>query len=76
MLSVQQTKLQRDYFGTTKTLLRVQEVSQLLHVHENTVRRWSNQGIIKAYRIGPRRDRRYKQDDIRTFLTIENRERL
>lgn len=74
MFKVQQTTLQRDYFNTTTTLLRVQEVSQLLHVHENTVRRWSNQGILKAYRLGPRRDRRYKQDDIAALLTIENRD--
>lgn len=73
MLKVQQTTLQSSYFDTTKTLLNVHEVSQLLHVHENTLRRWSDQGIIKAYRIGPRHDRRYKQEDIAALLIMESR---
>ena len=45
-------------------MLTVREVSQLLHVHSNTLRRWSDQGIIKAYRIGPRGDRRFRAEDI------------
>ena len=49
-------------------MLSTAEVSRLLHVHPNTLRRWSNNGIIKAYRIGPRGDRRFRQDDIDRFL--------
>jgi len=49
-------------------MLTVREVSRLLHVHPNTLRRWSDNGIIKAYYIGPRADRRFKQDDITRFL--------
>ena len=49
-------------------MLSTTEVSQLLHVHPNTLRRWSNKGIIKTYRIGPRADRRFRQDDIDRFL--------
>jgi excisionase family DNA binding protein len=45
-------------------MLRIGKVSQLLHVHPNTVRRWSEKGIIKAYRIGIRGDRRFKREDI------------
>ena len=45
-------------------MLTVSEVSQLLHVHCNTLRRWTEQGIIKAYRIGPRGDRRFRAEDI------------
>jgi excisionase family DNA binding protein len=44
-------------------------VAQMLHIHINTVRRWSNQGILKPYRIGPRGDRRFVRDDIAYFLT-------
>ena len=50
------------------SMLTVREVSQLLHVHSNTLRRWSDQGIIKAYRIGPRGDRRFKREDIALLL--------
>ena len=53
-------------------MLTVKEVSKMLHVHSNTLRRWSDRGIIKAYRIGPRGDRRYKVDDILSLLEKEN----
>jgi len=49
-------------------MLTISEVAQLLNVHINTVRRWSNQGILKSYRIGSRGDRRFRQDDIDGFL--------
>ena len=54
-------------------MLTANEVALLLKVHVNTVRRWSNQGILKAYRIGPRGDRRFRKEDILHFLT-ENTE--
>ncbi len=53
-------------------LLNVVEVSEILHVHPNTLRRWSDQGIIEAYRFGPRRDRKFKQQDITRFVTEYN----
>jgi excisionase family DNA binding protein len=49
-------------------LLTVRQTSRLLNVHPNTVRRWSDQGIIKSYRIGPRGDRRFKWEDINRLL--------
>ena len=52
----------------TSTMLTASEVAHLLNVHINTIRRWSNRGIIKAYRIGPRGDRRFQKEDIAGFL--------
>lgn len=49
-------------------MLTISEVAHLLSVHINTVRRWSNQGILKAYRIGSRGDRRFRQEDVANFL--------
>ena len=49
-------------------MLTVSDVARLLNVHINTIRRWSNQGILKAYRIGSRGDRRFQQEDITNFL--------
>jgi len=49
-------------------LLTVREVARLLHVHPNTLRRWSNDGRIKAYRITARGDRRFKREEIERFL--------
>ena len=60
--------------GSTNTMLTVREVSQLLHVHSNTLRRWSDQGVLKAYRIGPRGDRRFRPEDIAVLLLEQTRE--
>ena len=50
------------------SVLTVRDVARLLNIHINTVRRWSNQGVLKAYRIGPRGDRRFKREDIALLL--------
>ena len=54
-------------------MLTVSDVARLLNVHVNTVRRWSNQGILKAYRIGSRGDRRFQEEDIVGFLLQESK---
>jgi excisionase family DNA binding protein len=52
-------------------LLTTSGVADILHLHINTVRRWSNQGILKPYRIGPRGDRRFMRDDVLNFLATQ-----
>jgi len=49
-------------------MLTTGDVSHLLNIHVNTVRRWSNDGLLKAYRLGPRGDRRFKVKEIDSFL--------
>ena len=49
-------------------MLTTGEVARVLAVHAGTVRRWSNHGLLKAYRIGPRGERRFRRDDITVFL--------
>ena len=49
-------------------MLRLGEVARMLGVHVNTVRRSTNRGILEAYSIGPRGDRRFRQQDIDNFL--------
>ena len=51
--------------------LRVGDVTKLLSIHANTLRRWSDLGAIKTIRLGPRGDRRYKLEDIVSFLSAE-----
>jgi excisionase family DNA binding protein len=51
------------------SMLTVQDVAELLNVHVNTVRRWSDNNILKAYRITKRGDRRFRKEDISTFLS-------
>jgi len=52
----------------TNSLLTTSETASLLHVHINTVRRWSNLGILKSFRIGLRGDRRFLKEDVDKFL--------
>ena len=49
-------------------VLGVEVAARLLHIHPNTLRRWSKDGRIQAYRIAPRGDRRFKQEEITRFL--------
>jgi excisionase family DNA binding protein len=53
-------------------LMTVREVAELLHVHPNTLRRWSNNGMLMTYRINSRGDRRYKREEIVRFLAELN----
>jgi len=57
----------------TGGMLTVSEVAQLLYVHSNTLRRWTEKGMIKAYRIGPRGDRRFRREDIDVLLPGNNK---
>ena len=50
-------------------MLATSEVARLLNVHINTIRRWSNQGTLKSYRIGSRGDRRFRREDVTSFLS-------
>jgi len=50
-------------------LLTVRDVARLLRVHNNTVRRWSDRGLLQSYRIGPRNERRFKRDDLVAFIS-------
>jgi excisionase family DNA binding protein len=53
-------------------MLTVKDVARLLNIHVNTARRWSDEGILKSYRITRRGDRRFKQEDIARFLAEYN----
>lgn len=56
------------FSNEAESLLTVREVAQLLHIHNNTVRRWSDEGLLKTYRISRRGDRRFKREDVNRFL--------
>ncbi len=56
-------------------MLTVRDVARLLHVHVNTVRRWSDLGLLKTYRIGNRGDRRFTPQDVSEFLETSHKGR-
>ena len=53
-------------------MLTVGEVSTLLHIHPNTLRRWADKGLIKSFCITPRGDRRFNSQDVDEFLNLMN----
>jgi excisionase family DNA binding protein len=54
--------------GKNSSMLTTTEVAHLLHVHPNTVRRWANEGLLPVYRLGTRGDRRFKPEEVETFI--------
>jgi len=54
-------------------LLTLTEAAQVLKVHPNTLRLWDKKGILKAVRIGVKRVRRYKKEDIERFINSKNK---
>ena len=49
-------------------LLTLKQTSELLNVHPNTLRQWDEKGVLKAVRIGVRRDRRYHREDVMKIM--------
>jgi len=52
----------------TDATLSVARAAQVLGVHPNTIRSWSDAGRLRYYRINPRGDRRYRLSDLHRFL--------
>ncbi len=52
-------------------LLTLEQVSELLQVHPNTLRNWDRDGTLKAIRIGSRKLYRYKKEEIEKFIDNE-----
>ena len=51
-------------------LLTLEEASAYLKCHPNTLRSWDRKGILPAIRIGERKARRYKKEDLEKFLQM------
>lgn len=49
-------------------LMTVEDVANFLKVTPTTVRRWTNSGQLKCYRIGNKNERRFDKQDILTYL--------
>lgn len=50
--------------STWSPLLTIEQTSQILNVSPWTLRQWDKLGKLKALRVGTRKDRRYKKEDI------------
>jgi len=52
-------------------MLTTGEVARFLSVHPSTVRLWNNLGELRAYRIGPRGERRFLPKDVDALLRTD-----
>ncbi len=53
-------------------LLTIKQVSELLNIHPNTLRRWCEEGKIPVVRVTTRGDRRFRKEDIQHYLDSLN----
>lgn len=49
-------------------LLNIKEAADVLNVSEMTLRRWTNAGSLHCYRIGGKRERRFRIQDLEDYL--------
>lgn len=54
-------------------LLAVDEVARFLGVHSSTVRRWERMGLLQSHAIGPRKNLRFRQEDVLSFVDKSTR---
>ena len=49
-------------------LLDISEAARFLNVSETSLRRWTNAGALPCLRVGRRRERRFRRDDLLAFM--------
>src|SRR5437899_2404046 len=49
-------------------LLDIRQAAALLHVSAASLRRWTNAGLLASFRVGGRRERRFRRADLLAFL--------
>ncbi len=49
-------------------LLNIKEAAEFLNVSEMTVRRWTNGGKLRCFRVGGKRERRFKFQDLHAYI--------
>ena len=49
-------------------LMTIKDVSKFLKVNETSIRRWTNMGRLKCYRVGNKKERRFDKKDVMRYL--------
>ena len=49
-------------------MLSIGQVAKIFGIHADTLRNWERKGMLSPLRVGPRQDRRYKQEDIEAVV--------
>lgn len=51
-----------------RRLIGIKEAADMLDVSPLTLRRWDDKGILKAVRVGTRRDRKYDLEELEKLI--------
>ena len=52
-------------------LLDIKQAAQFLNVSETSLRRWTNDGRLACFRVGRKRERRFRRADLVAFLETQ-----
>lgn len=53
-----------------REILTIREVAELFGVHQQTLRRWDEEGKLKAVRVGKFGHRKYRKADVDKLLEV------
>jgi excisionase family DNA binding protein len=54
--------------------LTIAEAAEFLHVSQTSLRRWTNSGKLRSFRVGGRHERRFLMDDLLAFMSSLGRQ--
>ncbi len=54
--------------GADEKLLNIKQAARLMNVSEISLRRWTDRGMLPCLRLGARRERRFREADLRAFM--------
>ncbi len=54
----------------SKELLTIREVAEIFGVHQQTLRRWDEEGKLKSIRVGKFGHRKYRKTDVDRMLKV------
>jgi len=54
--------------AASRRLLNTPEAARYLRVSEASIRRWSDSGLLRGFRVGLRRERRFNESDLLAFV--------
>jgi MerR family transcriptional regulator/heat shock protein HspR len=53
-------------------MFTIREMAERLDVHEQTLRNWERQGLLKVSRVGPNRNRVYGSEEVSLCKKIQD----
>src|SRR6266702_1271297 len=56
------------YMTEKQRFLTIAEAAEFLHVSETSLRRWTNSGNLRCFRVGVRGERRFQVEDLLEFV--------